>query len=601
MIFKTGEQDKYAMIFPRPFSEEYYDEYYTPKKAYDTSDFYGFYLENKAGSEDISLKTDGMLGEEEYRINVGADGAELVYSSEKGLFYALSSLRQLFDLGGGKIRYAKIYDKPQFAHRGYMLDMSRGRKPKPELIYKIIDFMCGLKLNELQLYMEDFCFKYKGFERYTDGFDCLTGEDIVNIDRYCRDRFIELVPNQNGFGHMGTWLAEEEFSDLEVTGGSEKTDTINILDPRAFELVDRIYEGVLPYFSSRRVHIGLDEAMGLGKYQLEAVCREKGKAKVFTDWLGKLSGLCEKKYGKSVMFWADMIINHPESFGDIPADAVPVEWDYEDISMQLVEQRCRALRECGRSYYIAPSTHNIMSHTGRFDEAVFNIRAMAECGQKFGADGFLLTDWGDGGHQHNFAWSYVKIALAAQYAWNVGYKQHGGWKKSYFVRNAQNYTDKYVFGAQVSADMCKLANYYLLEPERQACGSMIAMMMEQPLGEYIKPDFFDIRETGDVFMFENIIEYVKTFLARIEAKTFDKALKDEIRVNAEMVILGAEYMIAKLNGSITREKYEMLDALCERIIEERRRVWLLCNYEKGVELYEDILKARKAELAEFVK
>ena len=102
-------------------------------------------------------------------------------------------------------------------------------------------------------------------------------------------------------------------------------------------------------------------------------------------------------------------------------------------------------------------------------------------------------------------------------------------------------------------------------------------------------------------MFENIIEYVKTFLARIEAKTFDKALKDEIRVNAEMVILGAEYMIAKLNGSITREKYEMLDALCERIIEERRRVWLLCNYEKGVELYEDILKARKAELAEFVK
>ena len=167
-----------------------------------------------------------------------------MYSSEKGLFYALSSLRRLLDLGGGKIRYAKIYDKPQFAHRGYMLDMSRGRKPKPELIYKIIDFMCGLKLNELQLYMEDFCFKYKGFERYTDGFDCLTGEDIVNIDRYCRDRFIELVPNQNGFGHMGTWLAEEEFSGLEVTDGSEKTDTINILDPRAFELVDRIYEGV---------------------------------------------------------------------------------------------------------------------------------------------------------------------------------------------------------------------------------------------------------------------------------------------------------------------------------------------------------------------
>lgn len=601
MIFETGAQDRYSNIFPRPFFEEYGEDFYTPQKKYNTKDCYEFFCENKDGGEDIKIEKNKDFKREEYSINVNASGVKICFSEDAGLFYAFSSLGQLLNEGGGKIRYANIHDKPQFAHRGYMFDMSRGRKPKPETIYKIIDYISGLKYNELQLYMEDFCFKFKGFERYTDGFDCLCAEDIKKIDKYCRDRFIELVPCMNGFGHMGTWLAQEEFADLEVTDGKEKTDTINILNPRAFELIDKIYESVLPNFSSGRVHIGLDEALGLGKYQLEEACREKGSENVFMEWLLKLSELCREKYNKNVMFWADMVINHPACFERIPDNAVPVEWDYECISMQFVEKRCESLQKSGKSYYVAPSTHAILSNTGRFDEAVFNIRAMAECGQKFGADGFLLTDWGDGGHQHNFVWSYVPIAVAAEYAWNVGYKQHGGWKKTYFVYNAQQYVDRYVFGAKISGDMCKLANYYLLEPEREACGSMSAMMMALPLGECIKKDFFDLRQTGDVYMFSNVINYVNTMLARIEEKEFDEIQKREIAVNAKMTVLGAEYMIVRLEKCVSAEKYKELDSLCEWIINERRLLWEMRNYQKGVELYEKMLKERKAELAQFLK
>ena len=601
MIFETGAQDRYANIFPRPFFEEYGENFYTPQKKYNTKDCYEFFCENKDGGEDIKIEKNKDFKREEYSINVNASGVKICFSEDAGLFYAFSSLRQLLNEGGGKIRYANIHDKPQFAHRGYLLDMSRGRKPKPETIYKIIDYISGLKYNELQLYMEDFCFKFKGFERYTDGFDCFCAEDIRKIDKYCRDRFIELVPCVNGFGHMGTWLAQEEFADLEVTDGKEKTDTINILDPRAFELIDKIYEAVLPNFSSGRVHIGLDEALGLGKYQLEEACREKGSENVFMDWLLKLSELCKEKYNKNVMFWADMVINHPACFERIPDNAVPVEWDYECIGMQFVENRCESLQKSVKNYYVAPSTHAILSNTGRFDEAVFNIRAMAECGQKFSADGFLLTDWGDGGHQHNFVWSYVPIAVAAEYAWNVGYKQHGGWKKTYFVYNAQQYVDRYVFGAKISGDMCKLANYYLLEPEREACGSMSAMMMALPLGECIKKDFFDLRQTGDVYMFSNVINYVNTMLARIEEKEFDEIQKREIAVNAKMTVLGAEYMIVRLEKCVSPEKYKEIDSLCEWIINERRILWEMRNYQKGVELYENILKERKAELAQVLK
>ena len=37
------------------------------------------------------------------------------------------------------------------------------------------------------------------------------------------------------------------------------------------------------------VNIGLDEAYGLGKYNLEDICNEKGREHVFMDWLNKLA------------------------------------------------------------------------------------------------------------------------------------------------------------------------------------------------------------------------------------------------------------------------------------------------------------------------
>ena len=66
----------------------------------------------------------------------------------------------------------------------------------------MIDFLAALKYNEFQLYMEGDCFKYAAYPKETADFDCLTPEDIEELDAYCRQRFIDLVPNQNSFGHM---------------------------------------------------------------------------------------------------------------------------------------------------------------------------------------------------------------------------------------------------------------------------------------------------------------------------------------------------------------------------------------------------------------
>ncbi len=593
MVFASGEQDKYNYIFPRPAKDDFWeDKFYIPKCSYEDSDLLSFYNENRLGNADIKICKNADFERDEYTLKVDENGAFVLASCDDGIFRALTSLRQLIKKGAGRIMYCDVHDKPVFKQRGYMWDISRMRKPKVDYILETVDMLAELKYDEFHLYIEDFSFKFEAFPQFTADYDCLTAQDIRRIDAYCKERFIELVPNLNGMGHMGVWLATDEFKHLAVT-----SDTINFLDPEAFELMDKIYGSILPHFSSKRVHIGLDEALGLGKGQTEEECSKKGKAVVFMEWLKKLADLCREKYGKTVMFWDDMIIHHPESLSLMPHDAVPVEWGYETISTQIIAENCVELEKTGIKYYVAPSDCTCFALTGRWDVTENNIRTMAELGEKHGAYGYLLTHWGDPDHPHNQVWGYLQIALAGQYCWNPGYKQHGGWRKNYFVYNAENFLDDFMFGgAKVSRWLRYLSNYFLLEPERLAVSTVCAHCMYMPVKEKIKTDFFDVETLGGRWHFDHIIRYMNEGMANISQLDFDDIHKREMIVNCKMVIAAAMIYIIKSDEKRAKMVAKELVPLLEWIIKEHTALWLVRDYEKGIEAFLKVLSDRLEEI-----
>ncbi|MFD1909548.1 family 20 glycosylhydrolase [Paenibacillus rhizoplanae] len=113
----------------------------------------------------------------------------------------------------------------------------------------------------------------------------ITGDEILLLDAYCRERYIELVPNQNSFGHMEGWLTRPEFnhlaeapegfmlpehmynSDLYPGGLFMHPGTFDTEDPEVLKLLDTMYDDLLPYFTSNLVNVGCDETyeVGLGK------------------------------------------------------------------------------------------------------------------------------------------------------------------------------------------------------------------------------------------------------------------------------------------------------------------------------------------------
>lgn len=587
------------MIFPQPIKEEYFEGKYTLSSYDGDKDLMHLWTRYRNGNDDLLLSLNPSFAEEAYVLTVSERGIAVEYGTESGKFRAITSLRQLFHDYGKTLPHSRIEDAPQFSRRGYMLDISRARIPTLETIKRKVDFLAELKYNELQLYMENFCYKFPHFPFVNEDYDCLTPEDMVELDRYCAERFIDLVPNQNCFGHMATWLQREEFAHLAVGDGTVKTGTLNILLDETFEFVQKLFDSVLPYFSSKYVNIGLDEAFGLGKFQLEEICREKGKAEVFMDWLNRISAWTKAKYGKTVMFWSDMVYEAKDSFYRIPKDAIALNWGYDLIETALMDRRSRYLKENGIPFYVCPGTSTWCGITGRFDLMTFNLRTSAEFGKNHGAKGYLLTDWGSGDeHIHYPVFSLVPIALGAQYAWNVGIEQNGYEMKHPFTRAAQRYVDEYVFdGARASHFHYKLQQTYLLEPERIHCSSMCGFMATRDIDQTVVPGFFDLKEQ-DPFYYENIVFYVNRILADLEKTDFKETEKRQTVLDARFMLLTAELCILRINGEATNEKIDELVLLIDWIMNEHKTLWLAENFENGLERSMSVLRSQRRALLE---
>ncbi len=586
------------LLFPKPRQAVCHEGFYQVRGSYDGMNLVDFVKAIKTDCTDVKLVSAPMVEQEEYRLTISAEGIVIASACEEGFFRAATSLWQMIIRHEGKICLCDIQDKPELKRRGYMLDISRGRMPKVETIKTMIDFLSALKYNELQLYMEGECFKYAAYPEDTADFDCLTPEDIRELDAYCRERFIDLVPNQNSFGHMYKWLKKPAFRHLGLYGSEDEVpSTLNPLLEESYEFVCHLYESLLPHFSSQYVNIGLDEAFGLGKFQMEEYCREKGKDVAFMEWLNKLNGHIKEKYGKTVMFWADMIYNYPQSYHMVPKDAIAMEWGYELIQSQRMTDHCIAYRDAGVRYYLCPSCNTHGSLTSRMDVTTFNIRTCGELAVEYGAEGLLLTDWGDGGHPQFGVWSMTPCALAGQYGWNTGNPQDGESFKADFIRNAETFVDDMVFGgAKVSRLLYRMANYYLLEPERVHVCTMSAKHLTLPVSQTRYAHLFDIADSGDDFYFDNVTDYVRRVMADIEKVDFDERMKREIRWTAWAVELGSELCKVKLHPAQSADKAQELAALIDRITEEYKELWDFRNYERGKELFLKQMQDRKAEL-----
>ena len=328
---------------------------------------------------------------ESYVLDVTRDSVIIEAGDSAGLFYAWQTLSQLagFPLevaeivsGQGyflqatdsvRIPCVTVRDRPRFAWRGYMQDVSRHFFDL-EFLKKQIDAMAVLKLNRLHLHLTDAA----GWRVEIDHYPLLTSlaawregdlwkdwwfgerkylpegtpgayggyytkEQLRELVRYAADRYVTIVPEIEMPSHSEEVLTA--YPELSCTGEPYKHSDFCIGKEATFEFLENVLTEIMNIFPSQYIHVGGDEASKKAWAECP-LCQARMEALGLThvdelqSYMIRRIGTFLESHGRTLVGWDEIMQ------GGADSAAVVMAW-------RGVDQGVRAA-ECGNRTIMSP-------------------------------------------------------------------------------------------------------------------------------------------------------------------------------------------------------------------------------------------------------
>ncbi len=365
------------------------------------------------------IKTDHLgISENEdqaYRLTINPNFVRMEATTNTGLFYATQSLKQLYRYAflqskGNEIALpcVTITDWPNFKIRAWQDDISRGPIVSMDYLKRLIPQMAECKLNAFSLYTEH-TFKTNCHPDIAPT-DAFTAEEIKELEEFCRPYHIQIIGNQQCFGHFEEILCNPFYSHLADTKWNlnpAKEETYQFLEDHLRE-VARAYKS--PYFN-----INCDETESLGQGYAKAYVDSIGAEKVYYQHINRVNRML-RPYRKRVMMWGDIADQHPEILDNLDDDIFLIAWSYVDKND--FDDFLKPYKESGRSFFVAPGVSLSERVWPKHYEFRKNITNLCRDGYKNGALGVINTCWDDFGESLINSALYG-LALGAEMSWNA--------------------------------------------------------------------------------------------------------------------------------------------------------------------------------------
>jgi hexosaminidase len=561
----------------------------------------------------LQFRYEGNLPVQGYTLDINPGSIIIKYSKPAGLYYAIVTLKVLRQNYSGKIPCVRIEDSPDLAVRGVMLDISRDKIPSEETLMSILQLLADLKYNHFELYIEGFSFAYPSFKDLWYGKETpVTGEEIKALDTFCRDHFIDFVPNQNSLGHMMSWLETDQYKDLaecpkgyKMLGLINAKTTLDPSDPGSLELVTKMTDDLLPNFTSENFNVNLDEPFELGKGKSKELCEKEGEGEVYLGYALKLHDMVLSR-NKKMMMWGDIVLKHPELIPRIPKDITLLDWGYE--ASYPYERHCKTLQKSGLPYFVCPGTNSWTSITGRTDNMMATVEVATTNGVKYGAGGMLITDWGDMGHWQYLPVSYAGYVVGSALSWNSGSSKElplTAFLNSYVFRDKNSVMGDLVLDLgrynrfeefpllNMTTTMLSfqfgLRDKIMISSIFEKVLSGITVMMKDIAPEMISTlkNNYENRRSFDYKGLQEFISSKETLLAGEGMTTPDSLIiRDEYANALRLIRLGSglkQYIKFRQTMSPDEEKSQLhkIKELCMHYLDENKRLWMLRNMPGG--------------------
>ena len=335
----------------------------------------------------------------------------------RGLFQAACALKE-----GREI--PRLTQRRHIASCGMMLDMSRGGVMTVEAVKRMIDAQAALGLNLMMLYTEDTYpvagYPYLGYlrGRYTEA-------ELRELDDYAASSGVELVPCIQTLAHLEQFLQWSESTPLK------DNDTCLLVDePKVYDFIRAELESVSRIFRSRRIHIGMDEAHGIGLGKYYALHGPTDRFALLTRHLNRVVDMCQSLGLKPIM-WSDMFYRLGSAKNDyydpdarVPESAVAnipqvalCYWDYYHQDESFYTGMLEGHRRMGKEVVFAGGLwtwSGFLPQVKRTEATSFP--ALRAC-LKAGVNTVLATLWGDDGCETDYRLTLNQLPIYAEHCW----------------------------------------------------------------------------------------------------------------------------------------------------------------------------------------
>ena len=356
-------------------------------------------------------------------ISVQADTQKAVISAESKNALARAFFRLAQEMSAGRIP-VDLHEEPQFESCGSFVDFSRNGVMTVEAAKRYMDHLAAMGMNLFVLYTEDTFtvpeYRYMGYLRGR-----YSKEELREMDAYAQALGIEMVPCIQTLGHLGQFLQWQENRKLQDNA------TVLLCDAApTYDFIEAEIRAMRDSVSTRRLHIGMDEAhgVGLGRY-----LRRFGvvdRFELLNRHLGRVVELC-KKYGFEPMMWSDMFFRlgskHDDYYdleSDIPqsvVDSLPdvglVYWDYYHAEEKWYEHMFTQHEKMSPNTIFAGGLWTWSGFLPHVDWTWATMGPGLKVAARHKVKTVMATQWGDDGNETSHFLALSQMPMFSEFCW----------------------------------------------------------------------------------------------------------------------------------------------------------------------------------------
>ncbi len=348
-------------------------------------------------------------------------GARIQAESLPALARGFFRLAQCLSAGQDTI---DIREEKQFDSCGCFLDLSRNGVLTVDACKRYMDLCAAVGLNLIVLYTEDTFtvpeYPYLGYLRGR-----YTLEELKALDAHAQALGMELVPCIQTLAHLGQflqWAPNEHMKDQPTC--------LLIDDEDTYAFIEAEVRAVRACVSGSRLHIGMDEAHGVGLGRYFAKHGAQNRFDLLRRHLDRVVAICEK-YGFRCMMWSDMFFRlgskdneYYDLQADIPQSVIdslpPVDlcyWDYYHTEDHWYEHMLQQHERMGDNTIFAGGIWTWSGFLPQVELTYATMEPALKACARHKVKTVMATMWGDDGCETNLFLALSQVPLFSEFCW----------------------------------------------------------------------------------------------------------------------------------------------------------------------------------------